>query len=370
MLDGGSGLNTLRYDTSGAAVAVDLSTGAVSGGDAEGDTISNFATLYGSRDFNDMPDRHHRCERALRPRRQRHPARAAGNDVLFGGAGADILDGGAASTPLRYDCSIRRPLDQSCHEHGLRRGRTRRQHLQFRERLRLQGLMPIRSSAIPPETFSVRLGGIDTISGRRRQRHHVRRHRRRHYRRRRGFDTLRYDASCGAVSVNLTSNAVTGGEATGDTISGLEASSAPPSRQSLRADAGQSAPRARLATILSGGGGNDYLAGGAGSDVFDFDTPLTSALRHDVDRITDFYAADDTFRLEGSIFTAFKAGGALAASAFWAGTAAHDSDDRIIYDKTSGSALLRCRRLGRSSSGEIRDPANKPAITAADFEIV
>ena len=62
-----------RYFFSGAAVTVNLSTGAGSGGDAQGNLVSNIEILQGS-NFSDL-------------------LTGDGNaNVLVGGAGADTLD--------------------------------------------------------------------------------------------------------------------------------------------------------------------------------------------------------------------------------------------------------------------------------------
>jgi Ca2+-binding RTX toxin-like protein len=66
-LNGGNGSDTVTYAASGAAVTVDLSTGAGSGGDAEGDTLISIENLIGSN---------------------------FGGDDLIGNAGANVIDGG------------------------------------------------------------------------------------------------------------------------------------------------------------------------------------------------------------------------------------------------------------------------------------
>ena len=48
LLDGGGGVDTASYATSAAGVAVSLATGIGSGGDAEGDRLSNIENLTGS----------------------------------------------------------------------------------------------------------------------------------------------------------------------------------------------------------------------------------------------------------------------------------------------------------------------------------
>ena len=53
--------------------------------------------------------------------------------------------------------------------------------------------------------------------------------------------------------------------------------------------------------------------------------------------IFDFSSLDDKIFLGSSVFTAAGALGSLAPEAFFVGNAAHDADDRIIYDSTTGA---------------------------------
>ena len=76
------------------------------------------------------------------------------------------------------------------------------------------------------------------------------------------------------------------------------------------------------------------LTGGLGNDKFDFDTALS--VLTNVDTITDFNVANDTIRLENSIFTALTATGILSAAAFHIGAGAAAADDRIIYNNATG----------------------------------
>jgi Ca2+-binding RTX toxin-like protein len=73
VLDGAGGNDWARYDDSSAGVTVNLATGTGSGGDAEGDTLSNIEFLWG-------------------------PAFA---DTLTGGAGVNIIRGGAGDDLIR-----------------------------------------------------------------------------------------------------------------------------------------------------------------------------------------------------------------------------------------------------------------------------
>lgn len=96
---------------------------------------------------------------------------------------------------------------------------------------------------------------------------------------------------------------------------------------------------------LFGGDGRDTLTGGAGKDVFVFDTaPVVR------DLITDFSHMDgDQVRLSKAAFSEFGYTGTLHANAFWAAagaTKAHDADDRIVYNTTTGVLYYDADGLG------------------------
>jgi Ca2+-binding RTX toxin-like protein len=119
---------------------------------------------------------------------------------------------------------------------------------------------------------------------------------------------------------------------------------------------------------LMGLGGNDTLVGAGGADNFVFNAALNAATN--VDTINDFSVPADTIRLENAFFPALTTTGTLAASAFHIGAGAHDADDRVIYNNTSGA--LSYDADGTGSVGAIQfatlDP-NLP-VTNADFFIV
>ena len=106
--------------------------------------------------------------------------------------------------------------------------------------------------------------------------------------------------------------------------------------------------------FLNGGFGNDVLTGGAGKDAFVFDTkPHKSSNK---DAINDFKVVDDTIHLDNAAFTKVGSNGTLKASAFWANTTgkAHDSNDRIIYDKDPASSITMRTVLAKERRWHLR----------------
>src|SRR5262249_17411669 len=78
ILDGGGGTDTATYATSSAGVNVSLMTGLGIGGDAEGDSLSNFENLTGS----------------------------GFSDTLEGNSGANVLNGGTGIDTVSYEHAI------------------------------------------------------------------------------------------------------------------------------------------------------------------------------------------------------------------------------------------------------------------------
>lgn len=125
---------------------------------------------------------------------------------------------------------------------------------------------------------------------------------------------------------------------------------------------------------LNGGSGNDklygkdgadILTGGTGRDIFVFDTAISSG----VDKITDFLAVDDSIQLENAFFTGLSAG-SLTSSAFYIGAAAHDSSDRVVYDKASGALYFDADGTGSAAALQFAQLTAGTAVTRADFSII
>ncbi|MEP2980724.1 MAG: cadherin domain-containing protein, partial [Lentilitoribacter sp.] len=89
-IDGGAGMDTVSYEGSDSAVDVNLNTDTLSGGDAEGDTLTSIENVTGS-DHNDT---------ITGDSANNTISGGDGNDTLDGGYGKDTLDGGAGDDIL------------------------------------------------------------------------------------------------------------------------------------------------------------------------------------------------------------------------------------------------------------------------------
>jgi Ca2+-binding RTX toxin-like protein len=184
-LDGGGDADTLDYSTSPAAVTVDLGLNAVSGGDAAGDTVSNFENVRGTVDLDTLT------------------GADGANNVFEGGAGADTISGGPnSSNTVSYEHAPSTvTIDLNV---GMQAGTSDEQGDL------LIDIQNVRGSAFDDVIVGIDGGGIGTIEGGP------------------GADTLTvspnlggnvsYEHSAAGVSVDLDTNAVAGGDAVGDDI--------------------------------------------------------------------------------------------------------------------------------------------------------
>ncbi|WP_221364497.1 hypothetical protein [Sphingomonas jinjuensis] len=117
------------------------------------------------------------------------------------------------------------------------------------------------------------------------------------------------------------------------------------------------------ANTLDGRGGADTLVGGGGADVFAFTTTPASG---NVDTIFDFQAGIDRMGLATDVFAAVTDGG-IQASEIVFGTAAQDSDDRLIYDQTTGRLFYDADANGSGAAVLLAQLAAGTALSAASF---
>ncbi|WP_201832017.1 cadherin domain-containing protein [Microvirga zambiensis] len=127
------------------------------------------------------------------------------------------------------------------------------------------------------------------------------------------------------------------------------------------------------ADILAGRLGKDILRGDGGRDVFVFDTRPNK--KTNVDTIKDFSVKDDSIWLDNAVFKTIGKGTPempvkMKAGFFHAGKAAHDRDDRIIYDKATGKLFYDEDGTGRKAQVEIALLKKNLKMTAADFFVI
>ncbi len=120
------------------------------------------------------------------------------------------------------------------------------------------------------------------------------------------------------------------------------------------------------ANTLDGGLGKDILSGGTGADTFVFSTKLGSA---NVDHISDYTAAGDTFELAHGVFKALALGD-LAAGAFkdiTSGTL--DASDRVLYNRATGEVFYDADGNGATKAVLFAVVDTKVALDHHDFFI-
>ncbi|TIT03019.1 MAG: calcium-binding protein, partial [Mesorhizobium sp.] len=120
------------------------------------------------------------------------------------------------------------------------------------------------------------------------------------------------------------------------------------------------------ANVINGGRGADILTGNGGNDAFVFNTALGSG---NIDRVTDFNKSQDKIHLDNAIFAGLNAG-ALTAAAFFAGTAAHDSSDHIIYNNSTGALSFDSDGIGGAAQIQFATLSPGLSLTAASIFVI
>jgi Ca2+-binding RTX toxin-like protein len=183
-----------------------------------------------------------------------------------------------------------------------------------------------------------------------------------------GFDTASYSNAPKGVVANLKYSSGNTNDAKGDVYSSVENLAGSAYSDTLKGNDGANRMSAASGNdILYGLLGNDLLIGGIGADTFVFDTKLQSS---NIDTIDDFVASDDTICLDRSIFSRLGGAGDLAAQSFYAGTAAHDVSDRIIYDKVTGRLSYDADGTGNGAAVQFALLDKGLTLSAADFDII
>ncbi|WP_114943588.1 calcium-binding protein [Microvirga calopogonii] len=172
-----------------------------------------------------------------------------------------------------------------------------------------------------------------------------------------------------AVTINVTNDSNDDGTDGPDILIGGDES------ESLTGKGGNDVVRGNGGDdTLSGGLGNDMLDGGAGKDVFVFDAKLskTNTLnkKQNLDKIVDFVVADDTIHLAKSVFAKITKKGVLKKSEFYIGSAAHDRDDHVIYNKKTGALWYDPDGNGAKEAIQFATLSKNLKLTNLDFFVV
>ncbi|PSJ56164.1 beta strand repeat-containing protein [Kumtagia ephedrae] len=237
-LQGGAGIDTATYAQSNAGVTADLKFGVNSGGFAQGDVLQGIENLIGSA-FADIL-RGDDTGNAL--------GGGDGDDLINGYGGADAIDGGAGVDTIYYDASaaaVAIDLRNGTAAGGDAQGDT------------LTAVENIVGSSFADNLIGNTAGnaidgglgddaiageaGADALNGGG------------------GVDTAWYNNSAVGVQVSLANGVGTGGDAQGDTLSGIENLVGSSFADTLIGGIGTN--------TLTGGGGSDTLDGGVGNDV-------------------------------------------------------------------------------------------------------
>jgi Ca2+-binding RTX toxin-like protein len=121
---------------------------------------------------------------------------------------------------------------------------------------------------------------------------------------------------------------------------------------------------------LAGAAGNDSLEGGAGADWFVFG----SSGANNADRARDFVSGIDKIALENDSLAVGPAGNFAPSDArFYAAagaTSAHDADDRVVYNTTTGELYYDPDGLGGTSGQILATLTGVAPLTATDITVI
>ncbi|MGL4962430.1 MAG: calcium-binding protein [Inquilinus sp.] len=246
---GGDGFDTVDFFLSQGSVTVDLALGASTGSDAQGDVYSSIEGLAGSGFADTLTGAG--GANALDG--------GAGDDVLRGGAGADALNGGAGIDQADYSASAAGVTVDLISGTGLG-GDAQGDTLFQIENLIGSALADRLIAGAGVNVLTGGAGddalhggaGADVLNGGA------------------GVDQADYRGSAAAVTIDLVAHTIAGGDAQGDTLTGIENLFGSSLDDHLTGDDGRNVLGGGSgADTLAGNGGDDSLSGEAGNDSLD-----------------------------------------------------------------------------------------------------
>ena len=116
--------------------------------------------------------------------------------------------------------------------------------------------------------------------------------------------------------------------------------------------------------VIAGGRGNDVLSGGAGADTFAFTRPIAGSS----DRVADFVSGTDKLAFDHTVFTALPVGD-LSTAAFVQAAAALTSDQRIIYNQSTGLVSYDADGSGSGAAVAVAQLTAGQALKAQDIKV-
>ncbi|MBF9149677.1 Ig-like domain-containing protein [Novosphingobium jiangmenense] len=263
----------------------------------------------------------------------------AGNDVIYGGAGDDTMDGGQGSDIYLINAAT---------EHG---------KAEISD-TGTSGIDEVRFTATATGTLTIFGGdsGIERVVV--------------------GTGTAANAVTTGTVTLNVNASAAAGAlELVGN--NGTNSLIGGAGNDKLVGNGGNDTLTGNAGNdILIGSAGNDTLRGGAGADAFVFDAAPNAT--NNLDTIVDFVSGTDQIWLSKAVFTGLTglADTVLDSAAFHIGAAAHDADDRLIYNSSTGALLYDADGNGAGAAVQIAVLSAatlggaRPTLAASDFLIV
>ncbi|MDR6290293.1 Ca2+-binding RTX toxin-like protein [Inquilinus ginsengisoli] len=274
-LDGGSGSDFANYQGSASAVTVDLLAHTNSGGDAQGDVLTNIENLYGSSFDDHLSGDNNRNliggengadtlagnggDDALNGENGNDILDGGdGNDRLVGGVGADTIHGGTGNDSIDAGADNDTVFGDDGNDDIF------------------GGAGDDQLDGGAGNDILEGGAGADALTGGA------------------GIDTASYATSVAGVTVSLASGTGLGGDAQGDTLTGIENLSGSAQNDVLTGNENDNSLSGGAGDdVLTGGGGRDLLKGGAGNDSFAYtsigDSTVAAAGK---DVILDFSTGD------------------------------------------------------------------------------